>query len=165
MDETLLSLLRALEGDDVKSAATVEFADEDTVEIVSRDCRQRHKLKPLQQLYGADHGATVSKDDDRFLPLLHCFEEQIVYCDENAQPLTDGAVLLTLQRLSLNPEDPSSDLLAQNIQRGLRLTLSLNDYSRQNVRQAARTVAKSVERHAAGGRGYLEFIREFLRPH
>ncbi len=66
----------------------------------------------------------------------------------------------------MSPEAAAAaDVLAARIQLSLRLTLSLNDYSRQDVRHALRKVAKSVARHTrlAGPRGYLTFLRRQLQ--
>ena len=42
---------------------------------------------------------------------------------------------------------------------------SLNDYSRQDVKQAIRRIAKSVQTHTqqSGRRGYLDFIRQYVK--
>jgi hypothetical protein len=64
--------------------------------------------------------------------------------------------------LAMDPDGATADPLAKQIQFSLRLTLSLNDYSRQEVRQAIRKIAKSVNRHKNGDRGYLMFVREFF---
>ena len=78
--------------------------------------------------------------------------------------LNDGTVTLALNRLSMSPDEPTEDPLIRRIQFGLRMNLSLNNYSRQEVRQAIRKIGKSAERHSEGGRGrgYLNFIEEFF---
>ena len=79
--------------------------------------------------------------------------------------LTDGTVGLALGLLATNPEgDVQHDALARARQLELRLLLSLNDYSRDEVRQALRKVRKSVDRHTRvdGRRGYLDFICRYL---
>ncbi|MFI5381762.1 MAG: hypothetical protein ACHRHE_20895 [Tepidisphaerales bacterium] len=58
--------------------------------------------------------------------------------------------------------DPQDE---EQIQLSLRMALSLNDYSRQDVKQAIRKILKSVDRHtkAAGQRGYLDFIHKYIK--
>jgi hypothetical protein len=87
--------------------------------------------------------------------------------DQNCRALTDADVSLALDRLGANPEgDPGGDALARRIQRDLRLLLSVNDYSRQDVRAAIRKITRSVARHTrlAGPSGYLTFIQQYVRP-
>ena len=128
---------------------------------------RRYPLKPLDQLYGAGAGAgSVDPKDARFTPLMLAIEEEILLCDEAvSRSLTDGAVLLALGQLAANLGSAPSDPIARRVQVALRLTLSLNDYSRQEVRQGLRHVIRSVERHSklAGPRGYLNFLGDLLR--
>jgi hypothetical protein len=147
------------------SDVSIRFTDDDgSIELVYRDAKEPYKLIPLEALYGAGNGPSVDEMDDVYMPLLRCIEEEIVRFDEMREPLTDAAVALALRELSSNPERPSADALARSIQTSLRLNLSLNDYSRQEVRQAIRKIEKSVMRHKNGSRGYLEFIEEYV-PH
>jgi hypothetical protein len=65
----------------------------------------------------------------------------------------------------MSPEaEAAQDELATAVQLKLRLVLSLNDYSRQDVRQALRKVKQSANRHNRDGgrRGYLDFITQML---
>jgi hypothetical protein len=97
--------------------------------------------------------------------LFLSIEETIVREDQTHARLTDAGVTLTLERLAMNPEgDPGADDLARRLQLELRLQLSLNNYSRQEVRSAIRKIGKSVARHTrlAGPRGYLTFIRQYV---
>lgn len=127
---------------------------------------ERVPLKPLAELYGAGTGkASVDLRDDEFLALLMAIEESIVRHDRGARGLTDGTVIGSLDRLCMTPEaDVRNDPLALDIQASLRLTLSLNDFSRQDVKHALRKVKQSVNRHnkLSGTRGYLTIIREQL---
>jgi hypothetical protein len=68
-----------------------------------------------------------------------------------------------LDQLGNEPNSPGNDPLARRVNSALRLCLSLNDYSRFEVRAALRKVRKSVERHTrlAGPTGYLDFIAGF----
>ena len=61
--------------------------------------------------------------------------------------------------------DAGGDPLIEKLQFALRLLLSIQNYSRNDVRSAIRKVAKSVDRHTrlAGPRGYLQFIRGQFR--
>jgi len=127
----------------------------------------RYTLKALRELYapGTDT-PSVDPQDDRYMALFMAIEEEIAKYYQGEDPgLTDGSVGLTLDQLAMDPESPpADDMLAQKISVALRLCLSFNDYSRQEVRAALRKVKKSVDRHSKvdGRRGYLDFIVEFF---
>ncbi|HEY2586970.1 MAG TPA: hypothetical protein VGI81_14590 [Tepidisphaeraceae bacterium] len=127
---------------------------------------RRYAIKPLSDLYGPGHDVdTVDPQDDRFMPLFLAIEEAIVRHWEQDNPgLTDGTVALTLDQLGMGPDSTTQDPLAQRIQLQLRLCLSMNDYSRQEVKAALKKVGKSVDRHtrAGGPRAYLNFIAQFF---
>jgi hypothetical protein len=130
--------------------------------LVQGDHRRKYMLKPLVELFGKGGSGTVNPRDEKYLPLFLSIEEVVALFDEDEYRLTDGEVLLDYNTLASHPEAPSDKQLIQRIQVRLRLTLSLNDYSRQEVRQAFRRLCKSVELHSANVRGYLNFIKEFL---
>jgi hypothetical protein len=138
--------------------------DFETIEIASGENIETYHLKPLAELFGVGTGHSVDPQDDLFLPLMLGIEEEIVRYDTHKTDhyLTDASVALALDQLAMDPAGASADPLARQIQFGLRLTLSLNDYSRQEVRQAIRKIAKSVNRHKNGDRGYLMFVRQFF---
>jgi hypothetical protein len=124
-----------------------------------------YTLKTLPEVYGTGPGgAGREPSDDELMPVLMAIEEEITRCYEDQPSLTDGAVVVALKQLSMNPDSVPTDPLARRIQLKLRLTLSLNDFSRQDVRRSVRQVLRSVERHsrAEGRRGYLEFMRTFF---
>jgi hypothetical protein len=121
--------------------------------------------KPLPELYGKGTGfPSVDEFNPVFQPLLEGIEIAIVeYNEEHESDLMDADVDLALDRLTLNPEANVSDCqLALFVQNELRLILSENDYSRDEVKQALRKVLRSVQRHTkiAGVNGYLKFIRQ-----
>ena len=67
-------------------------------------------------------------------------------------------------QLSAKPEAGSGDKLLRAIVLGLRFQLSVQPYSRDDVRRAIRKVLASARRHHRDGgpRGYLEFIRQYV---
>jgi hypothetical protein len=134
------------------------------IELIQDDRREPYTLKPLGELYGTANAGTVDPQSKTFMRLFFCIEEEIVRFDDNERRLTDGEIALALNNLSMNPEASAADPLMQKVQCALRMLLSLNNYSRQEVRQALRKIGKSVDRHMEGGRGrgYLEFIRGFF---
>jgi hypothetical protein len=136
------------------------------IEIERPEGNIRYALKPLDQLYGQGYGvSSLDMKDRRFLPLLMVIETEIVNHYRAEPSLTDGLVALSLSKLSMNPAaDCGDDVLCRRIQLALRLCLSLNDYSRQEVKLTIRKVAQSVERHTslAGRQGYLTFIDDFI---
>ena len=125
-----------------------------------------YAIKPLPQLYGRGTGVdSVEFTDDRFMALLMSIERTLVNAYSDHPSLTDGLVLAALERLCLSPEaDARPDPLAASVQFQLRVTCSMNDYSRQDVRHALRKVKQSVARHnkLAGTRGYLNFITQTI---
>jgi hypothetical protein len=123
-------------------------------------------VKPLADLYGRGTGLpSVEFVDDRFRPVLLAIEEAISDGYAGHPSLTDAAVISALDRLCMTPEaNVQNDGLANSIQFALRVTLSLNNFSRQDVRLCLRKVKQSATRHnkLAGPRGYLDFIRKML---
>ncbi len=134
------------------------------LKLVRSDRSESYTLKPLNELFGKGSGQSVDPKNDAFMPLFLSVEEEIVNFDSNEELLTDGRVALVLGGLSMNPETPSIDPLGKHLQDRLRLVLSLNDYSRQELRQVLRKIEKSVARHteSGGGRGYINFIRRYF---
>jgi hypothetical protein len=166
MDDGLVDLVQRM---DLSTAAAVtrcvRFKDLATSDLEIERDGQRHSytLKPMNQLFG--QGSGLDCLDDQFLPLLMTIEEAIVLHDGTTDGLTDGQVALALRSLAMNPEaDVPGDPLARCINRALRLFLSFNDYSRQEVKLAIRKILKSVQWHnkESGVRGYLSFIGEHI---
>jgi hypothetical protein len=174
MDKQLLDLLGpghdTMQPGETRSVTKrIRFPGNDSPEIVvggHEEGFHSYTLKTLPELYGPGTGASsIDPRDERFLPLLMTIEEEIWRHAETVDPaLTDGQVLLAVKDLAMNPEAEPYEPLARRIALALRLNLSLNDYSRQDVRGALRQVSKSVERHtkAEGRRGYLQFIHQFF---
>ncbi len=174
MDDALLALFQGAAGKEVTGQLRFPEESEAYFEIVGEEgAPRRYVLKPLAELYGpGDPSKTADPQDDYYMPLFLKIEETIRSCAGHDPRLTDAQVSLTLSNLSVNPEShatgdsqASGYYLTQALQAHLQLLLSVNDYSRSEVRQALRKVNKSVQRHTQrdGPRGYLRFIREALR--
>lgn len=168
MDQELFDLLKpdgVLAKPHLSTTPKPHHLDAATGEIIIDQAgeERRYALKPLSDLYGARHNVdTVDPQDEQFMPLFLAIEEAIVRHWEQDNPgLTDGAVALVLHQLGMGPD---ATTLAQRTQLRLRLCLSMNDYSRQEVKAALKKVAKSVDRHtrASGPRGYLNFVAQFF---
>jgi hypothetical protein len=168
MDDTLKAKVAAAG----KDGQVIRFTNPDAgeIDLIPRqgaEAGERYTLKTMPDLYGAGTGKdAVDLRDDEFLSLLMSIEEAIVDYDGPRRQLTDGMVLMALDRLSMTPEaNVAGDPLAVSIQAGIRLTLSLNDFSRADVKHALRKIKQSFNRHnrLAGTRGYLSFIRAQLR--
>ena len=173
MDEQLKALL---EFEDISAGVTtletqIRFIDAETGELEllrgeDDPTPRRHRLKPLSELYGQGKSdASVDPQSEDYMPLFLAIEQEFVRCYRLNPSLTDGIVGLALDLLAMNPEgNVQHDSLARCIQLELRLLLSLNDYSREEVRQALRKVRKSVDRHTHrdGRRGYLDFLCDHL---
>jgi hypothetical protein len=124
-----------------------------------------YRLKPLAELFSSGAAPSVMKwEDPRYLSLLHAIEGAIKRLYMENPELTDSSVMLALDRFAIKPETTPNDAVAQRINQELRLMLSMEDYSRDEVRKAARKILGSVKRHkaAAGIRGYLDFIMEHV---
>lgn len=125
-----------------------------------------YTLKSLGELFG---GGTPSEHVDpqklAFLPLFLAIEEAIVTSYRVNTNMADADAAIALDLLNTDPAgDVCHNPLAHDVQLRLRLLLSIENYSRQEVRQAIRKILKSIHRHTSqGGRwGYLEFIDEYL---
>lgn len=169
MDEELRDLLLRSMSDGQRRGAIRISEDGEQVEIDGLDGPVQRRLRPLGDLYGSGTGAaSVDLADERFQPLGIAIEGAIVRYKDERRDLTDGQVLLSLNQLAMNPEadlsSAAADDLARYLQNELRLALSINNYSREDVRHTIRKIVKSVQRHnrLAGRRGYLQFIREFF---
>ncbi len=172
MDSEITSLFDSLaenmEPGKFTTVAKLGIVDESTgeLEIIIGDVAHRRFVKPLKDLYGPGVNApTVDVTSEEYRPLLMEIERSITEFDRRRSRLTDGAVSSTLNRMGINPDaDPGKDELGQKLQMDLRVLLSLNDYSRQDVIQTIRKINKSVARHtrADGPRGYLDFISKYI---
>jgi hypothetical protein len=161
MDEQL----RKLMGD--RELTLVLDTVEATVQLEQPDgTKPRHPLKSLDQLYGQGTGlSSLETKNEIWAPLLTAIESELSRLGADDPQLGDGDVLLGLKALSMNPSaDCADNDLAGLVQVALRLCLSLNDYSRQDVKMAIRKVIQSVQRHSrdAGRRGYLDFIQQYM---
>jgi hypothetical protein len=170
MDQKLSELLNPVDGaaagGQVRHSLRVVRDQTGVIELETGGQTVRYSLKPLVELYAPDSaGATVDPMNPRYEPLFLAIEEVIQFTYRYDRGLTDGAVRLALTELTMNPSAETRDPLAREIQERLRLLLSLNDYSRTDVKGAVRKILKSVERHtkAEGPRGYLEFVRRAMR--
>lgn len=125
-----------------------------------------YKLKPLPELFsvGKSGMPTISWKDDKYLDLLHAIESAIKNVYLADPELTDSSVMLSLDKLSMNPEAVSADAVIRAINQQLRLTLSTGNFSRDEVKAAVRKILASVKRHkaTAGIQGYLDFIMEYV---
>ena len=147
---------------------TISFHEEEggLVRISGPKGAVEYRLKPLAELFssnGADP-AVMKWEDPLYLFLLYAIEGEINRAYVSNPELTDSSVMLALDQLAIKPEAASNDAVVRAITRRLRLTLSMDDYSRDEVRKAARKILASVKRHkaAAGIRGYLDFIMEHV---
>lgn len=126
---------------------------------------ERYHLKPLAELYDRGNNKPVDPLDDDFMPLFYAIEEEFVRSDHSAACREDSDVAIALDLLASGPDgDLRHNVLARRVQLALRLLLSLNNFSRDEVRQALRKIRKSVDRHhrEGGRRGYLNFLHEYL---
>jgi hypothetical protein len=124
-----------------------------------------YRLKPLAELFSSSASPSEIKwEDPRYLSLLYAIEGAIKRVYMKNPELTDSLVILALDRFAMKPEAVSNDAVIREITCQLRLTLSMEDYARDEVRKAARKILSSVKRHnaIAGIRGYLDFIMQHV---
>ena len=172
MDQALLDIMSAGTpedaGDGAEQESGIRVTDPQTgeVEVETPHGVKRHILKPVTELFGAGNpDEPRDPENQHFMPLLYGIEESLLAFYQADPDLTDGLVGLVLSRLAAKPGcEPGDDLLCRYVQIRLRLILSLNDYSREEVRWALHTIERSVARHtrADGPQGYLEFISDML---
>jgi hypothetical protein len=142
----------------------LEFSnlEEGLVTLSSSKGKVTHKLKPLSELYSYEKSDLPEKD--RQLDLLYAIEGPIKRYYENHPELTDGVVILALEKLAVKPEIVSDDPFVTRLTSELRLKLSSSHYSRDEVRRGIRKILESAKRHneLEGRKGYLEFIMEYV---
>ena len=81
---------------------------------------------------------------------------------QSGHKLLDSEAIEILERLSMKPE-PELQGLGAILQGWLRLELSLQDYSRAELRQALRRCLRSAQReHKKGPREYLGLIHHHI---
>ncbi len=164
MDETLIALMGPVRGSEDSTELRIDPATAE-VELDTPQGPRRHALRSLDQLYGKGHGiSSMDPRDEQAMPLLMAIESAIMRFWRENPALTDGHVLLSLRELAMNPSADTRDVLAREIQLDLRLLLSLDDYSKQEVKLGVRRIIRSVELHTSlgGRRGYLTFIKDYV---
>lgn len=125
-----------------------------------------HRLKPLHELFSSTTTVNMATkmNDPRYLDLLYAIESSIKRLSIEHPDLTDASIMLGLDALAVRPEALTNDAVVKRINRDLRLLLSMNDYSRDEMKAAVRKISASVKQHRAiaGIRGYLDFIMEHV---
>ena len=143
----------------------LEFSnlEDGVVTLSSSKGKITHKLKPLSELY-SNEKSEASEDKDRQLDLLYAIEGPIKRYYESHSELTDGAVILALEKLAVKPEIVSDDPFIKRLTNEFRLKLSGSNYSRDELRRGIRKILESAKRHnqREGRRGYLDFILEYV---
>ena len=168
MDKRVVNLIAKGEEISIDAETTTKLAigTDGSVEVETPKGTRRVTLKPLAELFGTGNpGENVDPENDVFMPLFMALESAIVRYHKLNPSLVDSQVAVALDHLGLKPEgEHVGDNLARHLQLELRLILSLNNYSRQEVRTAIRTINRSVARHTAadGLSGYLDFVRPFF---
>lgn len=160
-----ISAWHETEDENQQAEFKLEFSnlEEGLVTLSSSKGKVSHKLKPLSELF-SDEKAKVLEEKDRQLDLLYAIENPIKRYYENHPELTDGAVILALEKLAVKPEIVSDDPFIKRLTDELRLKLSRSNYSRDELRRGIRKILESAKRHnqREGRRGYLDFILEYV---
>lgn len=176
MDQTLKEKMEKVgkwskESKDEDESMKVEMSfeqkmDGDHVLISGPRGKQEHSLKPLEALYVPERERRSSipgVNEQEHMGLMMAIEGAISRYYQDHPALTDREVIHALESFGQKPEI-AYDLLTNCIQLNLRFQLSVEDYSRSEVRWALRKVLASVRRHHRidGVRGYLDFIIDYV---
>ncbi len=167
MDQNLIDFVDAAKtvtaGNETRTNLKIDR--DGTVELDTPNGPRKITLKPMVELFGHGNNADVDPESHTFMPLFMAIEGAIVNHCHYKPSVNVAKVASTLDRMGLKPEtDPGPDELAFTIQMELRLVLSLNNFSRQEVRTAIRRISRSVVRHTQieGPQGYLRFINKYM---
>ncbi|MCF6149423.1 MAG: hypothetical protein E3K37_12280 [Candidatus Kuenenia sp.] len=142
--------------------------EEGLIKIESDKGNFTYKLRPLNELFSQGNGMAVEINwkDEHYIQLLYTIERAIkkVY-EENHYRLTDSDVILALETLAMKPEKVNNNSILKAINQELRLQLSMNDYSRHEVKMSIRKILNSAKRHNKQGglRGYVNFILAYIQ--
>lgn len=160
-----ISAWQETEDENQQAEFKLEFSNLEAglVTLSSSKGKVSHKLKPLSELYSNEKSKAL-EEKDRQLDLLYAIEGPIKRYYENHPELTDGAVILALEKLAVKPEIVSDDPFIKRLTDELRLKLSGSNYSRDELRRGIRKILESAKRHnqREGRRGYLDFILEYV---
>jgi hypothetical protein len=160
-----ISAWQETEDENQQAEFELEFStlEDGLVTLSSSEGKITHKLKPMNELYSYEK-SEASEDEDRQLDLLYAIEGPIKRYYESHSELTDGAVILALEKLAVKPEIVSDDPFIKRLTNELRLKLSGSNYSRDELRRGIRKILESAKRHnqREGRRGYLDFILEYV---
>ncbi len=159
-----ISAWHETEDENEQAEFELEFSnlEDGLVTLSSSKGKITHKLKPLSELYSYEKSGISEKD--RQLELLYAIEGPIKRYYETHSELTDGIVILALEKLAVKPEIVSDDPFVRRLINELQLKLSGSNYSRDEVRRGIRKILESAKRHnqREGRRGYLDFILEYV---
>ncbi len=169
MDQQLIDIIDRLS--DAEGRAEIVINSGTTfgaLTIGSGEAAVKYLVKPLNELYGKGPGHdNIDPQNEHYMPLFLAIEGEIARWDTASRyRTTDGTVAIALSSLAMSPDaNVEANPFALHIQLALRIALSLNDYSRQDAKQAIRKILKSVERHtkSSGQRGYLDFVHKYVK--
>ncbi len=139
--------------------------DGDYIVLSGPEGEAEHPLKALEELYISEREKPKRTlgDEEEYMDILMAIESTISRYYRDHPNLTDREVIRALEQLNRRPEAIPEDALPTSIQGNLRVQLSLEAYTRHEVRWALRKVLGSVQRHhdLGGMQGYLDFIVDF----
>ncbi len=150
------------------SEYSISFSNEEDglVRIESAKGNFMYKLKPLHELFSQKSStvAQIDWEDQHFLSLLYTIERAIKKFYKDHYTLTDSDVIPALETLAMKPEAVSKNSIVRAINQELRLHLSMNSYSRHEVKMAVRKVLSSAKGHNKQGglTGYLDIIMQYV---
>jgi len=141
--------------------------EEGLIKIESAKGDFTHKLKPLNELFSQENSkiTEINWKDQYYLNLLYAIERAIKRIYEGTYyRITDSDVIPVLETLAMKPETVNNNSVLKAINQELRLQLSMNNYSRHEVKMAIRKILNSAKKHNKQGglRGYLGFVLKYV---
>ncbi|OHE24486.1 MAG: hypothetical protein A2X92_07775 [Syntrophus sp. GWC2_56_31] len=136
-------------------SATFDKEKDGLIKIITDKGEFIYQLKPLEELYAEPK---LRKNlEDETVSLLYEIEKTIKDYYSIDQSLTDASVIMALEKLSIKPEAPAQNDFLRNITGCLRMFMSMNRFSRSELRQGINRALRSARRHNKidGIRGYL----------
>jgi|GEM_PF-1005010 len=144
----------------------IEAAEETSPEL--KIDREEIEKTDIGELVNDDNARVIIRDEnaDKYLPLLYTIESTIARHYKGNPSLKDKDVIFALKNIRnvFKKEFKPANALEFEIVLNLKISLYLNDFSKNEVIACIKRILNSVKRHHAvdGKRGYLDFIIDFV---
>lgn len=157
-----LSVFEKISDNEERSCFSASFNRETDglIKITTDKGELVYQFKPIAELYVEEESR--KNPEEELLSLLYQIEKAIKEYDMSNGGVTDSSVIMALEKLSMKPEAPVRDEFTKRVTDYIRMFMSMNNLSRNQLRQGINRILRSARRHNKldGIRGYLNFIRE-----